>query len=78
METVTGSSKGQIAIPKVVREALNLSVGSKLTLDLRGGEIVLSRGPAWKKLRGSSADPDLMEKFAEHRRAERAREDAGI
>jgi antitoxin PrlF len=78
METVTVSSKGQIAIPKVVREALNLSIGSKLTLDLRGGEIVLSREPAWKKLRGLGADPDLMEKFAEHRRAEREREDAGI
>ncbi len=78
MEILTVSSKGQIAIPKSIREALNLSPGSKLTLDLRGGEIVLSREPAWKKLRGLGADPDLMEKFAEHRRAERELEDAGI
>ena len=34
--------------------------------------------PEWKQLRGLGADPDLMEKFAEHRRAEREREDAAI
>ena len=45
METVTVSSKGQIAIPKLIREALNLSEGTKLTLDVRGGEIILSRNP---------------------------------
>jgi hypothetical protein len=39
-------------------------------LDVRGGEIVLSREPGWKKLRGLGADPDLMTVFADHRRAE--------
>jgi AbrB family looped-hinge helix DNA binding protein len=77
MEIVTLSSKGQIAIPKTIREALNLSEGAKLTLDVRGGEIILSRRPDWKKLRGPGAEPDLMTVFAEHRRAEREREDSG-
>ena len=75
MEQVTVSSKGQIAIPKRVREELNLSEGSKLNLEVRGHEIVLSKGDAWKKLRGAAADmPDLMEKFAAFRKEERERE----
>ncbi len=76
MEKVTVSSKGQIAIPKPVREALNLSEGTKLTLEVRGQEIVLSKGDAWRKLKGAAADMgDLMEKFAAFRREERERED---
>ena len=56
MNKVTVSSKGQIAIPKQVREALNLAEGSKLTLEVRGQEIVLSKGDAWRKLKGAAAD----------------------
>ncbi len=77
MEQVTVSSKGQIAIPKQVREALSLTAGSKLTLEVRGQEIVLSKGAAWKKLKGAAADmPDLMEKFAAFRKEECEREDS--
>ena len=77
MEKVTVSAKGQIAIPKQVREALNLTEGTKLTLEVRGQEIVLSKGDAWRKLRGAAADvPDLMEKFAAFRKEEREREDS--
>jgi AbrB family looped-hinge helix DNA binding protein len=60
METVTVSSKGQIAIPKSVRDRLNLVEGTKLTLEVRGPEIILSKEPAWRKLRGSGAGRDLM------------------
>ena len=56
MEKVTVSSKGQIAIPKQVRDALNLKEGSKLTLEVHGQEIVLSKGDAWRKLKGAAAD----------------------
>ena len=78
METVTVSSKGQIAIPRQVRDALNLTEGSKLTLEVRGHEIVLSKGAAWRKLKGAAADVgDLMEKFATFRKEEREREDSG-
>jgi AbrB family looped-hinge helix DNA binding protein len=77
MEKVTVSSKGQIAIPKQVRDALNLTEGSKLTLEVRGQEIVLSKGDAWRKLKGAAADtPDLMENFAAFRKEEREREDS--
>jgi antitoxin PrlF len=77
MEKVTVSSKGQIAIPKQVREALNLTEGSKLTLEVRGTEIVLSRDAAWKKLRGAAADSNLIEEFEKFRKKERELEDSG-
>jgi AbrB family looped-hinge helix DNA binding protein len=74
MEKVTVSSKGQIAIPKRVREALNLTEGSKLTLEVRGQEIVLSKGEAWRKLRG--AGRDIKKDFLEFRKEERELEDS--
>ncbi|MGA8029188.1 MAG: AbrB/MazE/SpoVT family DNA-binding domain-containing protein [Bryobacteraceae bacterium] len=76
MEQVTVSSKGQIAIPKNVRDALNLGAGSKLTVEVRGQEIVLSTEPAWRKLRGAGASPDLMSAFAAFKKKEREREDS--
>lgn len=76
MEKVTVSSKGQVAIPKVIREALNLSAGTRLTLEVRGQEIVLSKEPAWRKLQGAGADRDLMSAFADFRKQEREREDS--
>jgi AbrB family looped-hinge helix DNA binding protein len=76
MEKVTVSSKGQIAIPKTIRDALNLSEGTRLTLDVRGQEIVLSKEPAWRKLQGAAADRDLMSAFAVFKKQEREREDS--
>ena len=76
MEQITVSSKGQIAIPKAVRDALNLSEGTKLTLEVRGQEIVLSKEPAWKKLKGAGAGRDLMSAFAAYKRQELEREDS--
>ena len=70
------SSKGQIAIPKAVRDALNLSEGAKLTLQVRGQEIVLSREPAWKKLQGSVRDSDLTAALSEERKWEREHDDS--
>ena len=74
MNKVTVSSKGQIAIPKQVREALNLAEGSKLTLEVRGQEIVLSKGDAWRTLRG--AGRDIKKDFLEFRKEERELEDS--
>ncbi len=59
MDKVTVSSKGQIAIPKQVRDALNLAEGTKLTLEVRGQEIVLSKGDGWRKLRGAASKDDI-------------------
>jgi AbrB family looped-hinge helix DNA binding protein len=76
MDLVTVSSKGQIAIPKAVRNALNLSEGAKLTIELRGQRIILSKEPVWKKLEGAGAGTDLIKAFATHKKRERAREDS--
>jgi AbrB family looped-hinge helix DNA binding protein len=74
MDKVTVSSKGQIAIPKQVRDALNLTEGSKLTLEVRGQEIVLSKGDAWRALKG--AGRDTKKDFLEFRKEERELEDS--
>jgi AbrB family looped-hinge helix DNA binding protein len=76
MELVTISSKGQIAIPKAVRERLNLVEGTKLSLEVRGPEIVLSKEPAWRKLRGAGAARDLMSALVKFKKREREREDS--
>jgi len=76
MEQVTVSSKGQIAIPRAIRDELNLALGTKLTLEVRGQEIVLSKQPAWKKLQGVAAATELMTAFADSRKQEREREDS--
>jgi AbrB family looped-hinge helix DNA binding protein len=76
MEKVTVSSKGQVAIPRTVREALNLSEGTKLTLEVHGQSIVLSKEPAWRKLQGAGAGSDLMSAFAAFKKREREHEDS--
>ena len=70
------STKGQIAIPKSIRDALNLSEGSKLGLEVRGQQIILSKDAAWRRLRGAAADKDLMRRFAASKKAERDRENS--
>jgi AbrB family looped-hinge helix DNA binding protein len=74
MDKVTVSSKGQIAIPKQVREALNLTEGSKLNLEVRGHEIVLSKGDAWKELEGAAREANFD--LAAFKKAERELEDS--
>jgi AbrB family looped-hinge helix DNA binding protein len=76
MEQVKVSSKGQIAIPKAIRDALNLAAGTRLTLDVRGKDLVLSKEPVWRRLQGAGADRDLMNAFAGFKRQEREREDS--
>lgn len=76
MENITVSSKGKIVISMAIRDTLNLAAGTKLTLDVRGREIILSPDPAWRKLRGAAAGTDLMAAFAAHRKAEREDEDS--
>jgi AbrB family looped-hinge helix DNA binding protein len=76
MEKVTVSSKGQIAIPKNIRDILNLREGAQLTLEVRGQQIVLSKEPAWKKLQGAAGGTDLVEAFAAYKKQEREREDS--
>ena len=50
----TVAERGQITLPKAVREALGLTKGSRLTVELDGGRIVLRKdvGAAMAALRG--------------------------
>jgi AbrB family looped-hinge helix DNA binding protein len=53
------SSKGQITIPKPVREALGLSEGDRVVFRLvEGGRAVLARTPDLLELAGSVPVPD--------------------
>ena len=42
-EIATVTSKGQITLPKPIRQALGIAVGGKVAFDLRGSEVVVSR-----------------------------------
>ena len=42
-EIATLTSKGQVTVPKSVRQLLGLDAGGKIAFDVRGGEIVVSR-----------------------------------
>ncbi|MEN1944755.1 AbrB/MazE/SpoVT family DNA-binding domain-containing protein [Luteimonas sp. MJ293] len=45
-EVATLTSKGQVTLPKSIRQALGVEAGSKLAFDLRGGEVVVTRTDA--------------------------------
>ncbi|CAB5671320.1 putative regulator PrlF [Delftia tsuruhatensis] len=45
-EIATLTSKGQVTLPKAIRQALGVDTGSKLAFDLRDGEVVVTRADA--------------------------------
>ncbi len=42
-EVATITSKGQITLPKPIRQALSVDFGSKVAFDLRGSQVIVSR-----------------------------------
>ncbi len=60
MSTATMTSKGQITIPKEIREELNLSAGSKVMfVRLLSGEVrMIARTGSIRDLAGMLYDPD--------------------
>lgn len=44
-EVASITSKGQITLPKAIRQLLDISVGGKVAFDLRGDEVVISKVP---------------------------------
>jgi antitoxin PrlF len=42
-EVATLTSKGQITLPKSIRQALEIDVGGKVAFELRGSEVVVTR-----------------------------------
>jgi AbrB family looped-hinge helix DNA binding protein len=83
MTTATISSKGQIAIPKAVRDRLNLKAGTEVIIDVQGEALVMRRVvkdyPDWRTMEGMSKGPGSLTKaLEEDRAAENAHYDARI
>ncbi|MFT4099652.1 MAG: type II toxin-antitoxin system PrlF family antitoxin [Burkholderiaceae bacterium] len=45
-EVATLTSKGQITLPKSIRQALGVDTGGKVAFDLRDGEVIVTRADA--------------------------------
>jgi AbrB family looped-hinge helix DNA binding protein len=56
MTKATISSKGQIAIPEAVRDRLNLTAGTEVSMDVQGDALVMKRLerslPNWRTMQG--------------------------
>jgi len=80
MTKATVSSKGQIAIPKAVRERLNLKAGTEVSIDVQGEALVMKRMvrdcPDWRTMRGMFRGADLLKDLTDNRAAEIARDNA--
>jgi len=54
-EIATVTSKGQITLPKPIRQALGISVGERIVFDLRGTEVIVSKAEESEHI-----DPAIM------------------
>jgi len=60
-EIATLTSKGQVTLPKSVRQLLGIDTGGKIAFDVRGGEIVVSRVETTHEDPAIGAFLDLLE-----------------
>ncbi|KAF1310578.1 AbrB family transcriptional regulator [Pseudomonas sp. SG-MS2] len=60
-EVATLTSKGQVTLPKAVRQLLGLNTGAKVAFDVRGSEVVVSRVQADHEDPAIGAFLDLLE-----------------
>lgn len=51
------SSKGQVTVPKAVRDALDVQEGDELIFRLQGNQAILSRSPDFLALGGTISVP---------------------
>lgn len=61
-EQATLTSKGQITLPKAIRQALGVTMGGKVSFELRGGEVIVSRADAEHEDPAIGAFLHLLEK----------------
>lgn len=83
MTKATISSKGQIAIPKAVRQRLNLKAGTEISIDVQGEALVMRRlvrnFPDWHTMQGMvRGGESLTQALEEEHRVELARDDAKL
>jgi AbrB family looped-hinge helix DNA binding protein len=79
MTKATISQKGHVAIPKAVREKLNLKAGTEVSIDVQGEVLVMKRFiPDWRTMRGMFQGEDLLKDLADARAAEIVRDNARV
>jgi antitoxin PrlF len=61
-QKATLTSKGQITLPKAIRQSLGVTPGDKLSFELRGGEVDMTRPDAEHEDPAIVAFLDLLEK----------------
>ena len=61
-QKATLTSKGQITLPKAIRQTLGVNSGDKLSFELRGGEVVMTRADADHEDPAIGAFLELLEK----------------
>jgi antitoxin PrlF len=81
MTKATISTKGQIVIPKPVRDRLNLKPGTEIVIDIQGEALVMRRAvrnfPDWRTMRGMArGGASLTKALLEERAAEKAHDNA--
>ncbi len=79
MPAIKISSKGQIVIPRTVREKLDLRQGDQLSIVLADGKIILEpleRHPLLALQGALKEGSSLTEALLEERRRDRAKEDS--
>jgi AbrB family looped-hinge helix DNA binding protein len=81
MAKATISTKGQIVIPKTVRERLGLKAGTEVVFDVQGEAVIMKRAvadfPDWRTMRGMArGGPSLTKALLEERAREKAHDDA--
>ncbi|QGP92636.1 hypothetical protein MGLY_20230 [Neomoorella glycerini] len=76
MEIASLSSKGQLVLPKNIREELALKRGGELKVELVGGKIILepvyqkTRTAGWRRWRGALRGKRVLEEHLEEHRQE--------
>ncbi len=70
------SSRGQVALPKVVRDQLGLTEGDRLTVRVEADEVILRKCAegSWREWEGRFKGSDLLKDLARERRQELARD----
>ena len=70
----TVAERGQITLPKAVRDALGWTKGTKLKVELEGGRIVLRKyvNDALSRMRGRIKLPQVRQHGRHHARATRS------
>lgn len=80
MMKATISSKGQITLPKAIRERLKLQIGTEVSIDVQGETLVMRRlvheHPDWRTMEGMVRGGESLTKaLEEEHRAELARDE---